>query len=90
MRSTDQALRAPSANAEAVIASTLCLMSFFGQTRCPQAAHKIGRNLQLLLTHPEVSEAFRDVCESLVRHWHRVCVASCAAESDADTSARLH
>jgi hypothetical protein len=76
--------RDASSNAEAVIASTLCLMSFFGQTRCPQAAHKIGRNLQALLAHPDVSEAFRDVCESLLRHWHRVSVTMSNADGDAD------
>lgn len=79
-----------SSNAEAMIASTLCLMSFFGQTRCPQAAYKIGRNLQALYSHPDLSDAFHEVCESLLRHWHRVCVTMSNVDCDADTASQMH
>ena len=58
---------------EAVIAGTLCLMSFFGQTRCPHAARKIVHNLGLLTEHPALSAPFRDICENLTHHWRRSC-----------------
>lgn len=76
-------------NPEAVIAGTMCLMSFFGQTRCPQAAHKIEHNLRVLVEHPCLSDAFRDVCENLLSHWHRTCAAMALADDDAP-SPRLH
>ncbi len=81
--------KSASENPEAVIAGTMCLMSFFGQTRCPQAAHKIEHNLRVLVQHPYLSDAFRDVCENLLSHWHRTCTAMTLAEDEA-SSARLH
>lgn len=63
----------PDVPPEAVIARTLCLMSFFGQTRCPHAARKIVDNLGLLTQQPALSAPFRDICDSLSHHWRQSC-----------------
>ena len=52
-----------------LLAGTLVLMTFYAQQPSVAAMQKIGRNLQTLQQHPQVSEELSVICRRLAAHW---------------------
>ncbi len=63
---------------DAVLASTLALMTGYAQHQCEHGdaqcrhgmAHKIASNLASLTTHPKLSQSMATVMRHLQGHWH--------------------
>ena len=54
---------------EPLIAGTLALLTFYAQQPTVAAAQKIGRNLQILHQHPQISAELSIVCRRLAAYW---------------------
>jgi hypothetical protein len=59
--------------AEAVLMATLALMTGHAQNKNEQhlqwMAHKIGANLEILASHPDLSVGFKKALKRLVANW---------------------
>ena len=59
--------------AEAVLMATLALMTGHAQNKNEQhgrwMAHKIVANLEILASHPDLSESFKKALKRLMTHW---------------------
>ena len=54
---------------EPLIAGTLALLTFYAQQPSAIAGQKIGRNLQTLHAHPQISVELSIVCRRLAAFW---------------------
>ena len=56
-------------SAEPLLAGTLALMTFYADKPSVAAIQKIGRNLQTLQQHPQLSAEMSIVCRRLAAYW---------------------
>ena len=56
-------------SAEPLLAGTLALMTFYADKPSLAAMQKIGRNLQTLQQHPQLSAELSIVCRRLAAYW---------------------
>lgn len=80
--------------AEAVLMATLALMTGHSQNTNEQhlqwMARKIGANLEVLASHPSLSEGFRKALKRLVASWSQhSAVTDTVADSAADPARYL-
>jgi len=54
---------------EPLLAGTLALMTFYADKPCVATMQKIGRNLQTLQQHPQLSAEMCVVCRRLAAYW---------------------
>jgi hypothetical protein len=75
---TNQDINVELSSLDAVLASTLALMTGYAQHQCEQGdaqcrhsmAHKIASNLASLTSHPKLSQSMAMVMRHLQGHWH--------------------
>ncbi|MDY0331251.1 MAG: hypothetical protein RBR52_12270 [Thiomonas sp.] len=77
----------PVDSAEPLLAGTLALMTFYADKPSMAAIQKIGRNLQTLQQHPQISAELSVVCRRLATYW---LTLGCEVErADAHTACRF-
>lgn len=79
--------------AEAVLMATLALMTGHAQNKNEQhlqwISHKIGLNLEILASHPSLSDGFKKALTRLVTAWAQQSLADASARPEAWDTARL-
>lgn len=79
--------------AEAVLMATMALMTGHAQNKNEQhiqwIAHKIGVNLDILASHPSLSDGFKKALKRLVTAWAQQPLADASACPKAWETARL-
>jgi hypothetical protein len=53
-------------------ATCLSMTQFIDGRHCPKLAHSIVRQLGLLLAHPDLASASRELYQQLLEHWQKV------------------
>jgi hypothetical protein len=79
-------------DADAMVASALCLMTPRVTACCPRKARRVIRQRELLAEHPgeDVAPLLRQVCRKLVREWHGLLHAMQKAAPAPGASPTLH